>query len=195
MKMHLIGLLIPLLASLQTIHAIPLETASLSTKSLAITPSRTSMPTLARTQPLRRAPVETDPSSTASTKTQFSLSLSLDLPTDTCTPTIAPDKNGYVPPTECDALYNYYPSFSAAVAFTVMFGILLLAHTVQMFVYKTGFVWVIIMGVAWEFGGYLTRVFSTKNQQSEPLATVSQILILLAPLCMSFCILFGQSTY
>lgn len=153
------------------------------------------MPTLARTQPLRRAPVETDPSSTASTKTQFSLSLSLDLPTDTCTPTIAPDKNGYVPPTECDALYNYYPSFSAAVAFTVMFGILLLAHTVQMFVYKTGFVWVIIMGVAWEFGGYLTRVFSTKNQQSEPLATVSQILILLAPLCMFFCILFVQRKY
>lgn len=83
-------------------------------------------------------------------------------------------------------MYNYYPSFNAAVAFTVIFGLLLLAHTVQMFAYKTGFVWVIIMGIAWEFGGYLTRAFSTKNQQSEGLATVTQILILLAPLCMSF---------
>jgi hypothetical protein len=83
-------------------------------------------------------------------------------------------------------MYDYYPSFSAAVAFTVLFGIPLLAHIVQMFTYKTGFLWVIIMGIAWEFGGYLVRAFSTKNQQSEGLATVTQILILLAPLCKSF---------
>jgi hypothetical protein len=81
-------------------------------------------------------------------------------------------------------MYNYYPSFSAAVGFTVIFGMLLVAHTSQMFAYKTGFVWVIIMGIAWEFCGYLTRIFSTKNQQSEGLAIVTQLLILLAPLCI-----------
>lgn len=178
MKMHLIGFLIPLLASLQTVHAIPLETAT----STAITPIRTPTPTAIPTNHLARRDSST---STTSTRTEFSLSLSLDLPTDTCTPTIAPDKNGYVPPTECNALYNYYPSFSTAVAFTVIFGMLLLAHSVQMFMYKTGFVWVIIMGVAWEFAGYLTRAFSTRDQQSTGMATVTQILILLAPLCMS----------
>lgn len=177
--MHLIGLLIPLLlASLQAVHAIPLETAT----STAITPIRTPTPTAIPTNPLARRDSST---STTSTRTEFSFSLSLDLPTDTCTPTIAPDKNGYVPPTECNAMYNYYPSFSAALAFTVIFGMLLLAHSAQMFMYKTGFVWVIIMGVAWEFAGYLTRAFSTRNQQSEGLATITQILILLAPLCKS----------
>ncbi|QGA14779.1 hypothetical protein EYB26_002435 [Talaromyces marneffei] len=179
MKMHLIGLLIPLLASLQTVHAIPLETAS----STAITPIRTTAPIATPTGLLqRRAPAETDSSSTTSTRTQFSLSLSLDLPTNTCRPTIAPDKNGYVPPTECNAIYDYYPSSSAAVAVTVLFGMLLLAHTVQMFTYKTGFVWVIIMGIAWEFGGYLVRIFSTKNQQSLGLVIITQLLVLLAPL-------------
>lgn len=39
-------------------------------------------------------------------------SLSLDLPSNTCTPTITPDANGWVPATECNTLYNYYPSLA-----------------------------------------------------------------------------------
>ncbi|KAL4937752.1 RTA1 like protein-domain-containing protein [Aspergillus oleicola] len=101
---------------------------------------------------------------------------------DTCTPTISPDANGYVPPTECNALYSYYPSFGAAVAFSVLFGILIVTHFVQAVSHKAGFAWVILMSATWEFGGYLTRTLSTRHQQSESLATVSQILILLAPL-------------
>lgn len=82
-------------------------------------------------------------------------------------------------------MYDYYPSFKTAVAFTVLFGILLVAHLVEAVTYKITFVWVVIMGVAWEFGGYLARAFSTKNQQSTGIATVTQLLVLLAPLCMS----------
>lgn len=46
------------------------------------------------------------------------------------------DKNGYVPPYACDAYYNYYPSFGAAIAGSVIFGISLIAHIGQAIVYK-----------------------------------------------------------
>jgi hypothetical protein len=110
-------------------------------------------------------------------------SLSLNLPTPTCVRTITPDKNGYLPPGTCEALYNYYPSFTAAVIMSAVFGLLSIAHIVQAAVTKTGFCWVIIMGAIWEFGGYLFRSIGSKNQQSSGLATVSQLLILLGPLC------------
>lgn len=46
-----------------------------------------------------------------------------------------------------------------------------------------GFYSVIIMGSLWEFGSYATRTISTRNQQNSGLALISQILILLAPIC------------
>ncbi|KAL4956600.1 RTA1 like protein-domain-containing protein [Aspergillus filifer] len=101
---------------------------------------------------------------------------------DTCTPTISPDANGYVPPTECNAMYSYYPSFGAAIAFSVLFGILITIHFVQAALHRASFAWVILMSATWEFGGFVTRTLSTRHQQSDSLATVSQILILLAPL-------------
>lgn len=39
------------------------------------------------------------------------------------------------------------------------------------------------MGSLWEFGSYVTRTISTRNQQNSGLALISQILILLAPIC------------
>jgi hypothetical protein len=119
---------------------------------------------------------------TTTTATEFQLTLSLDLPSDTCTPTIAPDKNGYVPPSECNALYLYYPSFKAAIAATVIFDLILVAHFVQATIYKAGFVWVVLMGTAWETVGYGTRALSTRKQQDNTIATVTQMFILLAPL-------------
>ncbi|KAL4968155.1 RTA1 domain-containing protein [Aspergillus stella-maris] len=101
---------------------------------------------------------------------------------ETCTPTISPDANGYVPPTECNAMYSYYPSFGAAIAFSTLFGILVITHFAQAISHKASFAWVILMSAIWEFGGFVTRTLSTRHQQSESLATVSQILILLAPL-------------
>lgn len=38
------------------------------------------------------------------------------------------------------------------------------------------------MGSAWEFASFALRVAGTKNQQSTPIAFVSQILVLLAPM-------------
>lgn len=49
--------------------------------------------------------------------------------------------------------------------------------------HRKGFYLVIIMGSLWEFGSYATRTISTRNQQNSGLALISQILILLAPIC------------
>jgi hypothetical protein len=129
----------------------------------------------------------TDPTSTT-TETGFHLTLSLNLLSNTCPPTVAPDKDGWVPVSQCNALYLYYPSFNTAIAFAVLFGLLMMAHFVQATIYKADFAWVVLMGVAWECVGYTTRALSTRSQQDNTIATVTQIFILLAPLCKSLLI-------
>lgn len=192
--MHFTAFLLPLLASIHTVQSIPLDKnqAAVSTSSPLPLPSHVSetaspgaipTPTLSPELIVRAPAPDTD--STTSTSTQSSTSTTAYYTeTSDCTPTVAPDKNGYVPPDQCNAMYDYYPSFNAAVAFSVIFGLLFMVHLVQAFTYKTGFVWVIVMGVGWELGGYVTRALSTKNQQSSGLATATQLLVLLAPLCM-----------
>ncbi|KAL7906628.1 hypothetical protein GGI35DRAFT_471137 [Trichoderma velutinum] len=54
----------------------------------------------------------------------------------TCHQTITPDHNGYVPPGTCGAIWTYYPAFKAAVAFAVVFALLLGVHLLQAIVYK-----------------------------------------------------------
>ncbi|KAJ6579164.1 RTA1 domain-containing protein [Mycena vulgaris] len=100
----------------------------------------------------------------------------------TCVMTEIPDKNGYVPPGTCHALYNFYPSFAAAVLFSVLFGAVTVLHIVQAVKHKTTFCWVLIMACLWEFSSFVTRAISTKFQQSAGLALVTQILVLMAPL-------------
>lgn len=106
--------------------------------------------------------------------------------TSTASPTcvsVVPDKNGYVPEYACGANYSYYPSFGAAVFFAVAFGITTILHTFQAYRYrKFRLCWVLIMGSAWEFISFCLRAAGAKNQQSQPLASVSQILFLLAPM-------------
>ena len=123
-------------------------------------------------------PAHTPPSITHVSHSQVSVSVSI----PTCTMTSVPDKNGYVPPGTCHAYYDYYPSFNAALAFAILFGILTTLHITQAAFYKKPFCWVICMAVIWEFGSFLTRTLSTRNQQSAGLVLVSQILVLLAPL-------------
>ncbi len=53
----------------------------------------------------------------------------------TCTMTITPDKNGYVPPGTCIAMYDDYPNFNAAMAFTVLFSILTVIRITQAAIY------------------------------------------------------------
>lgn len=54
----------------------------------------------------------------------------------TCHQTAIPDNNGYIPPGTCGALWNYYPSFDAAAAFTALFIILLIVHIWQAIAYR-----------------------------------------------------------
>ncbi|PVH74825.1 hypothetical protein DL98DRAFT_551951 [Cadophora sp. DSE1049] len=120
------------------------------------------------------------------THSKFSLkSLSLNLPTPTCVQTIIPDKNGFVPPGTCNALWNYYPSFVAAIVTAGIFGAITLVHIGEAIYFKTSYSWVISVGLFWESIGFTFRALSAKHQQSEGLLTVSQLSILLAPLWMN----------
>jgi hypothetical protein len=111
----------------------------------------------------------------------------LDLPPKTCTPGFSsyatPGLDGYVPAEACNALWVYFPSFAAAVAFSILFGILTIAHLVQAVVYRNGFCWVITVAALWETGAYVFRALGSKNQQSSGIATVAQIMVLVAPIC------------
>ncbi|EFQ29049.1 RTA1 domain-containing protein [Colletotrichum graminicola] len=73
----------------------------------------------------------------------------------TCIQTIKPDVNGYVPPGECGAIWNYYPSFVAAAVFAVLFALLTAVHIWQTAKHK---------------------------KQSDGVYLVFQIFILLAPI-------------
>jgi hypothetical protein len=55
--------------------------------------------------------------------------------TATCV-SIAPGKDGYLPPEACGNLLYYVPSFGAALLFAVLFSLTMIAHLVQMIVYK-----------------------------------------------------------
>ena len=57
-------------------------------------------------------------------------------PTATCISGLTPDKNGYVPPEACNANYAYYPSFAAAVIFSVVFGLAFTIHLIQGISYR-----------------------------------------------------------
>ena len=114
-------------------------------------------------------------------------SLSLDLPINTCTPGATayatPASHGYVPAEACNALWQYSPSFAAAILFSVLFGALTIAHLAQALVYRNGFCWVVVMAALWETGAYVFRALGAKDQQSSGIATVAQILVLVAPIC------------
>lgn len=102
--------------------------------------------------------------------------------TATCI-SVTPDKNGYVPEWACNANYEYYPSIAAALVFAVIFGLSLVLHICQAFAFsKKKLCWVLIMGVAWEFGSFSVRAASTRHQQIVALQFVSQLLVLLAPM-------------
>ncbi|EFQ97005.1 hypothetical protein MGYG_00048 [Nannizzia gypsea CBS 118893] len=152
-----------------TVRRVAIETPTAITTALASVEQRgVSIP------PVSIAPISIPPVSIPS--------LSLDLPKNTCTPTIAPDKNGWVPASECNALYLYYPSFGAAIAFSVLFGVVMIAHFIQATFYKAGFVWVVLMGATWECAGFVVRSIGTRDQQSSGIATTAQLFILLSPL-------------
>ncbi|CAN9105835.1 unnamed protein product [Alternaria alternata] len=96
--------------------------------------------------------------------------------------TAVPSPYGYVPSSSCNALYLYNPSFSAAIAFAVLFGLLTIVHIFLAILHRKNFCWVIIMGTIWELTSFILRTLGTRNQQDEAYATASTLLFLLAPL-------------
>ncbi|KAJ6078623.1 hypothetical protein N7467_008376 [Penicillium canescens] len=98
---------------------------------------------------------------------------------------VAPGKNGYLPPESCDALLYYFPSFAAAILFCVLYGLTTIMHTVQAFIYKKPYAWVIIMGSAWELVAFIFRALQTRHQNNENYATIFTIFFLLAPIWMN----------
>jgi uncharacterized membrane protein HdeD (DUF308 family) len=101
--------------------------------------------------------------------------------TPECT-TAVPGTYGHVPPSSCNALYLYNPSFTAAVAFAVLFGLLTIVHIFLAIFHRKSFCWVIIMGAIWELASFILRTLGTRDQQNEAYATASTLLFLLAPL-------------
>ncbi|KAK2061766.1 RTA1 domain-containing protein [Colletotrichum caudatum] len=106
----------------------------------------------------------------------------IDIALPTCIQTIKPDSNGYVPPGECGAIWNYYPNFVAAVVFTGLFALLTAVHIWQAARHKKRWCWVIIMASIWETLAFVFRAASSKQQQSDGVYLVFQIFILLAPI-------------
>lgn len=98
-----------------------------------------------------------------------------------CT-TAVPGKYGHVPITACNSYYNFDPSFSAAVAVSVIFGILTLAHFAEAIIFKKRYAWVLIMGALWETLAFVIGALGARDQQNSGYATAHTLLFLLAPL-------------
>ncbi|KIW65936.1 hypothetical protein PV04_08149 [Phialophora macrospora] len=81
-----------------------------------------------------------------------------------------------------DDVWVYCPSFGAAIAFAVLFGLTTCTHIIQAIMYRKPFAMVLIMGGLWELGGYVARILSIENQLSSGIYTAQLLLILLAPL-------------
>ena len=75
--------------------------------------------------------------------------------------TVTLDATGFVPVAACNAIW---PDQAAAVAFSVIFGILV-AHSVQAMIYRKTFCWVIIVAVAWLLGPFITRALAVQRRQ------------------------------
>lgn len=91
-------------------------------------------------------------------------------------------------PKDPKSLWLFCPSYSAAIAFAVLFGLTSLAHVVQAIWHRKPFLVVLIMGGFWEVGGYISRTFSVIQQKNEAAYTFQQLFIILAPLWLNaFC--------
>ncbi|PYH91577.1 hypothetical protein BO71DRAFT_401275 [Aspergillus ellipticus CBS 707.79] len=101
--------------------------------------------------------------------------------TQTCT-NPKPGKNGYLPPEACDVILLYVPSLAAAVLFCVLYGLTLISHGVQAYIFKKRYTWVVMMGATWELLAFIFRALLTQQQNNSGYDTSYTILFLLAPL-------------
>ncbi|EJT99582.1 hypothetical protein DACRYDRAFT_90214 [Dacryopinax primogenitus] len=87
-----------------------------------------------------------------------------------------------LPPTDPNAAYLYCASFTAAIAFTVLYGLTTIVHFGEAIAYRKRFCWVIIMGSVWELVGLIFRTLTTMNQSQTTFVSISAPFILLAPI-------------
>jgi hypothetical protein len=72
---------------------------------------------------------------------------------------------------------------AAAIAFTLIYGIIAVAHTYQAIRYRAWYCIPIIIGASWETGGYAARAAASHLPDSVPVYAAQSILIVLAPAC------------
>lgn len=77
--------------------------------------------------------------------------------------------------------YAYTPSFAAAVAFLVLFGILTITNIWLFFRHRSWFWWSMNLAVLMEFVGYIARAISIKNLDKKNIFIVQVVLLLVAP--------------
>ncbi|KAH8879439.1 hypothetical protein GQ53DRAFT_738679 [Thozetella sp. PMI_491] len=121
--------------------------------------------------------------------------ITIEIPT--CIQTITPDANGYLPPGTCHALWPYYPNFSAAVAFTILYAVVTAVHIWQAITTRKQFCWVLVMASIWETCGFMFRAISSRYQQNTGIYLVFQVFVLLAPLWVNAFdyMVFGRMIY
>lgn len=97
--------------------------------------------------------------------------------------TVVPGPSGYVPPAACNAVWNFSPSFPAAVFFCILFGVTLICHVFEAILFhKLKLSWTVIMGCSWEFTSFVLRAFGAQDQQNTMYNFWSSFLVLLGPL-------------
>ncbi|KEF57289.1 uncharacterized protein A1O9_05206 [Exophiala aquamarina CBS 119918] len=83
---------------------------------------------------------------------------------------------------EPDRLWEFCPSYAAAITFLFLYSSTTLVHTVQAIWYRKPFAIALIMGGIWELVGFTLRVCSILNPSNGGYYSNMGILILLAPL-------------
>ncbi|KAH9209770.1 RTA1 like protein-domain-containing protein [Leptodontidium sp. 2 PMI_412] len=82
-----------------------------------------------------------------------------------------------------DSIWLYNPSLALSIVFTVVYTVPLVWQSyLTIFKYRAYYFSVVIVGAAFEVGGYVSRAVSIKKQESIPPYAVSSSLIVLAPL-------------
>lgn len=76
----------------------------------------------------------------------------------------------------------FCPSIPGAIIGLSLYSIVTLAHFSQAIMYRKRFCWVICMATSWETASFVFRVLGAKNPRNELYNTLSNILVILAPL-------------
>ncbi|KAF9265934.1 hypothetical protein L218DRAFT_923430 [Marasmius fiardii PR-910] len=96
-----------------------------------------------------------------------------------------------------DYPYPYCINFSAAIAFSVIFGLTTILHFAQAIYFRKKFCWVIVMAGLWETTSYIFRVLSAYDISPQGFGIPSQLLVQLAPLWINAFVymVFGRVVY